>query len=114
MPALRLAYVTQFLIALIAIFVLWGEVGGQSHLEPLPWFVKLALGAGAAFAVVKATMEAVSNQKPWNAGTLRWCAILLLLLVGCGMASVYSHNYLEESDEPADEETVSSSVAMLG
>ena len=33
MSILRLAYTTQFLIALIAIFVVWSEAGGQSHLE---------------------------------------------------------------------------------
>jgi len=33
MPLLRLAYATQFLIALIAVFVLWSQVGGQSHLD---------------------------------------------------------------------------------
>src|ERR1035437_9599419 len=30
MPILRLAYSTQFLIALMAVFVLWSQVGGQS------------------------------------------------------------------------------------
>ena len=30
MPILRLAYATQFLIALIAVFVLWSQVGGQA------------------------------------------------------------------------------------
>ena len=34
MPILRLAYATQFLIALIAVFVLWSEVGGQSSPRP--------------------------------------------------------------------------------
>ena len=32
MPILRLAYTTQFLIALIAVFVLWSQVGGQSQI----------------------------------------------------------------------------------
>jgi len=107
MPILRLAYATQFLIAIIAVFVLWSQVGGQSHLDPLPWFVKLGLGVGAAFAAVKATVEAVSGETAWHRGTLKWCGILLALLVGCGMASLYSHNYLE-SDEPAEEESLTS------
>ena len=33
MPLLRLAYVTQFMIAVIAVFALWSQVGGQSHLD---------------------------------------------------------------------------------
>src|SRR5271166_1608903 len=51
MHNLRLAYATQYLIALIAVFVLWSQVGGQSHLDLMPWFVKLAMGAGTALAV---------------------------------------------------------------
>ena len=107
MPVLRLAYVTQFLIALIAVFVLWSQAGGQAHLDPLPWFVKLGLGTGAALATVKATIEAVSGEKAWNAGSLKWFAILMALLLACGMASLYSHTYLEGGEEP-EEETVSS------
>ena len=61
MPILRLAYATQFLIALIAVFVLWSQVGGQRHLDLMPWYFKLGLGGGAALAVVKATAAAVAE-----------------------------------------------------
>src|ERR1039457_7340586 len=102
MPILRLAYATQFLIALIAVFILWSQVGGQSHLDLMPWYLKLGLGVGAAFAVVKATAAAVAGSHSWNAGTLKWFGILLLLLTGCGLASYYCHMYLEtdEQDQP--------------
>src|ERR1035438_457114 len=108
MPILRLAYATQFLIALIAVFTLWSQVGGQSHLDLMPWYLKLGLGVGAAFAAVKATAAAVSGSHAWNAGTLKWFGILLLLLTGCGLASYYCHMYLEtdEEDQP-DNSTVS-------
>ena len=108
MPILRLAYATQFLIALIAVFTLWSQVGGQSHLDLMPWYLKLGLGVGAAFAVVKATAAAVAGSHSWNAGTLKWFGILLLLLTGCGLASYYCHMYLEtdEEDQP-DNSTVS-------
>jgi len=103
MPILRLAYTTQFLIALIAVFVLWSQVGGQSHLDLMPWFLKLALGTGAAFAVVKATAAAVSHEHPWNGRTLKWLGIMVALLVGCGLASYYCHMYLE-TDEGDDQQ----------
>ena len=111
MPLLRLAYVALFLIALIAVFVAWDEVGGQSHLDALPWSVKLSLGAGAAFAAAKATSEAVAHDRAWNAATVKWCAILLFLLIGCGMASRYSHIYLED-DEPTDEESATPAISQ--
>jgi|SRR5579871_249455 len=102
MPILRLAYTTLFLLALLAVFELWSQVGGQSHLDLMPWYLKLVLGAGAAFAIVKATAHAVAQDRAWNAQTLRWAGILLALLIGCGLASYYYHQY-EEQDEDTDE-----------
>lgn len=99
MHTLRLAYATQFLIAVIAIYVLWSQVGGQSHLDLMPWYVKLGLGAGAALAAVKATVAAVSQENAWNGRTLKWFGILLVLLLGCGLASYYCHLYLEDNGE---------------
>ena len=99
MPVLRLAYATQFLIALIAVFVLWSQVGGQSHLDLMAWYFKLAFGAGAAFAVVKATAAAVSHDHAWNGRTLKWLGIMAALLVGGGLASYYCHMYLETDEE---------------
>jgi hypothetical protein len=109
MPILRLAYITQFLIAWIAIFVVWSEVGGQSHLDLLPWHIKLALGSGAAFCAVKSTAAAVGSESPWNSKTLKWFGLMLLLMLGCGIASYYAHVYLEEdeSDQPADNTAIS-------
>ncbi len=109
MPLLRLAYITQFMIALIAVFVLWSQVGGQSHLDLMPWHVKLGLGAGAAYAAVRATMCAVSEKAAWNGGTVKWFGIMLALLVGCGLTSYYFHVNGESEDEQ-DEETVTSQL----
>src|ERR1017187_5621392 len=113
MSILRLAYGTQFLIALMAVFVLWSQVGGQSHLDLMPWHLKLALGAGAAFAVVKATAAAVSHDHAWNGRTLKWLGIMVALLVGCGLASYYCHMYLEtdEGDDQQDSAANTSGVS---
>jgi cation transport ATPase len=105
MPILRLAYTTLFLIALLAVFELWSQVGGQSHLDLMPWYLKLVLGAGAAFSVVKAAAAAVSGERSWNRQTLRWAAIMLAFLIGCGLASYYAHLYLEEEEQ--EEQNVS-------
>ena len=102
MPILRLAYTTLFLIALLAVFELWSQVGGQSHLDLMPWYLKLGLGGGAAFATVKATAAAVSGDKTWNARTLKWAGILLAVLVGCGLSSYYYHLYGEQQDDQDD------------
>ena len=111
MPILRLAYTTQFFVALIAVFVLWSEVGGQSHLDLLPWHIKLVFGAGAAFCAVKATAAAVAGGTSWNGKTLRWLGLTLLLLIGCGLASYYAHVYLEEDDSEQDQDN--SAISLL-
>jgi mannose-6-phosphate isomerase-like protein (cupin superfamily) len=111
MPILRLAYTTLFLIALLAVFESWSQVGGQSHLDLMPWYLKLVLGAGAAFSVVKAAVAAVAGERAWNRQTLRWAGILLAFLIGCGLASYYAHLYLEEEEQ--EEQNVSRSGRVL-
>jgi hypothetical protein len=97
------------MIALIAVFVLWSQVGGQSHLDLMPWHVKLGLAGGAAYAAVRATMCAVSEKAAWNGGTVKWFGIMLALLAGCGLTSYYFHVNGESEDEQ-DEETVTSQL----
>ena len=99
MPILRLAYATQFLIALIAVFVLWSQVGGQGHLDLMPWHLKLALGVCVALASVKATEAAVGGTRAWNGRSLKWLGLTLALLLGCGLASYYCHLNYEDGDE---------------
>ena len=99
MPILRLAYSTLFLIALMAVFVLWSQVGGQSHLDLVPWPIKLALGVAAAYGVVRATAAAVSGDRAWNGHMVRWLGLTLAVLAACGYASYYAHMNLEESDD---------------
>ena len=99
MPLIRLAYATQFLIAVMAIFVIWSQVGGQGHLDLVPWPVKLGLGLAAAYSVVRATAASVSGERPWNGQAVRWLGLTIALLAACGYASYYAHLNLEDSDE---------------
>lgn len=110
MPILRLAYTTQFLVASIAIFVLWSQVGGQSHLDLLPWSLKLVLGLAAAYGTVRATAASVSGDHAWNSHVLRWLGLTLALLAACGYASYYAHLNLEEGDEEEQQDTAISST----
>ena len=116
MPILRLAYTTQFLIALIAVFVLWGQVGGQSHLDLLPWFIKLGLGVPAAWAIVRATVAAVAGERGWNGQSVRWMGVALLFLFLCGFGSYYAHMYLEDDADQGDpqQDTTISRLAPTG
>jgi hypothetical protein len=111
MALVRLAYTTQFLVALIAVFVVWDEVGGPYHLDLMPWWLKLGLGTGVAYTVVRATAAAVSGSAAWNVGTLKWCVATLALLGGCAIANYYCNVYGEEIDEQNESQTSLASAA---
>src|SRR5450759_5145377 len=113
MPTLRLAYSALFLIALMAVFVLCSQVGGQRHLDLVPCPIKLGLGLAAACGLVRSTAAAVSGDRAWNGHMVRWLGLTLAVLAACGYASYYAHMNLEEnddSDQPQDT-TVSRMVA---
>jgi hypothetical protein len=104
MPILRLAYIAVFLLSLITVFTLWGQVGGQGHLDLIPWSIKLGLGVGAAFAVTRAASAAVAGEHGWNGQSVKWTGLALAVLFLCGMASFYAHNNLEDNSDETDQE----------
>jgi hypothetical protein len=97
---LRLAYVSEFLIALLAVLELWSQVGGQGHLDLMPWYTKLGLSLGMALATVAGTAAAVSHPDAWNAKTI--ACVILALLIAAGMAAATYYAHLHESDDERD------------
>lgn len=106
---LRLAYMAEFLLALLTIPELWSQIGGQGHLDLMPWYTKLGFIVGLALITVAGTVSAVSHERAWNAKTLA-CLMLALLLAG-GMAGVTYYYHVHESDDAdtADQNGVASS-----
>lgn len=95
----RIAYAVQFALALMAIFEVWGQVGGQGHLDLMPWYSKLLLAVALALAVGKATAASVRRDRFWNRATVAWLAGALALMVAMGALTYYEHLH-----EPADDE----------
>jgi cytochrome bd-type quinol oxidase subunit 2 len=94
---LRIAYVCEFLLALLAITVVWGQVGGQDHLDLMPWYDKLVLTFALALVTVLGTVASVSREKAWN-----WTAIVCLaiaILIACAMGAVTYYYHVHEDDE---------------
>ncbi len=101
---LRVAYSIEFLIALIAIFTFWSQVGGQPHLDLMPWYVKFVVAIGTASAFVKLTSVVAGSERIWTGVTLRWLLVLLATVAVAGAVTYYYH--LNEPAEPDDNEAV--------
>ena len=94
--------------------MVWSEAGGQSHLDLLPWTVKLGLSVAAAYGVVRATMAAVAGERAWNSHTVRWLGLTLAVLFACGWATYYAHMNLEDADDEEQQDTTISRVRAPG
>lgn len=105
---LRLAYVFEFLVALVAAFIVWSEVGGQGHLDLLPWHIKLVSVMALAWCCVRFSAGIVEEPKAWNGRTVRWLLGMVLIAVAMGGITYYYH--LHEIQDDSDED---STAALL-
>ncbi len=110
---LRLAYMTEFLIALVAVLDLWTQVGGQSHLDLMPWYTKLSLTMALALTIVFGTMSAAAHERAWNAKTIT-CLLLALMIAG-GMAATTFYYHVHENDDtgPGEDGATISMIAEV-
>lgn len=106
---LRLAFMIEFLVALVAIFETWSMVGGQSHLDLMTWYAKLGFVTGLALLTVMGTMSAVSHERAWNAKTIACLLLALIFAAGMGVTTYYYH--LHENDDQgsgSDDDSITS------
>ncbi|MDP8989430.1 MAG: hypothetical protein M3N41_05030 [Acidobacteriota bacterium] len=94
----RIAYVCEFLLALLAITVVWGQVGGQDHLDLMPWYDKLALTFALALTIVLGTVAAVSRERAWNGLSIVCLAIAILIACAMGVVTYYYHLHEDDQD----------------
>lgn len=87
----------EYLVALVAIFETWSMVGGQGHLDLIPWYAKLGFVLGLALVIVMASMAAVAHERAWNAKTIACLLLALIFAVGMGATTYYYH--LHENDD---------------
>ncbi len=110
---LRLVYAFEFLIALIAIFTAWSEIGGQGALDIMHWAWKLGLGVGLAGAFVAYTAAVVSEESVWSLRSARWLAAVVIVTVAIGVVTYY-YALQEDTGEPDESGTISGVRSLLG
>jgi len=96
---LRLVLAVEFLVALIAVTVTWEEIGGQGHLDLMPWFLKLALIVGFCWAFMRFS-AALARPGKW--GTRRsfgWLLAVFAVVAAMGLITYYYHLH-----EPTDDD----------
>jgi lysylphosphatidylglycerol synthetase-like protein (DUF2156 family) len=106
---LRLAYIFEFWLVLMSVFVVWSEVGGQGHLDLLAWYIKLICGVTMAFAMVRMTGAAVENERAWNRRSKKW--VIVIIALSTVMAGItYWYHLHEVPDEPDTDENSATTV----
>ncbi|HEX4595386.1 MAG TPA: hypothetical protein VH157_13980 [Bryobacteraceae bacterium] len=108
---LRLAYSFEFLLATLVIFTLWSEIGGQGHLDLMPWYVKFACGLGTAWCSIRFTAGLVEESRAWNARSARWFSGLIAIAIVMGGITYYYH-LQEAQDQPDTDDTQATSVKV--
>jgi hypothetical protein len=96
---LRPFLIFEFLIALQVLFTVWGQVGGQYHLDLMFWPWKLGLSVGAALLIVGITADLARAEGGVTKRALFYGSLLIATLVVAGVVTYYYH-----LNEPADEE----------
>lgn len=86
---LRLVYAFEFLIALVAIFTAWSEIGGQAALDLMHWGWKLGLSLALAGAIVAYSAALVSEESIWTLRSARWLTAIILVTVAMGGVTYY-------------------------
>lgn len=107
---LHLAYSMEFLIALIAIFTVWSQVGGQGHLDLLPWYSKLLLTLALAWCCVRFTAGLV-EQPGWTRRTTLWFAGIVIVSIAMAGLTYYYHLH-EVPDESDSDDTTATTVSL--
>jgi hypothetical protein len=104
--SVRLVYVCEYLLALVAVFTAWSEIGGQAALDVMPWGWKFGLGAALAAAIVAYSVAIVSADSLWTLRSARWLTAIVILLFAIGVVTYY---YVLEDNtvEPDDSGTAS-------
>ena len=103
---LRFAYTFEFLMALVAIFTAWSEIGGQAALDLMHWGWKLGLSLALAGAIVLYTSAIVTAESIWTLRSTRWLVLIALLMLVIGVVTYY-YALQVDTGEPDETGTIS-------
>ena len=109
---LRLAFAFEFLLALLVGLEMWTQVGGQGHMDLLPWYIKLSCTTLVAWCTVKLTAAMMEQPNAWSRRSKFWLTGILLTAAVMGGITYYYHLH-EVTDEPDTDENATTSVRNI-
>lgn len=113
---IRLAYVVEFLAALMVALFTWSELGGPEHTDLIPWYWKIGLSLSLSLVIVQATRCMVEAETAWNARSFRWLLAALALAAAMGFLTYHYHlqEPLEEDRDMLEESTAANTGRPAG
>ena len=99
---LRLAYAFEFLVALVAIFTAWSEIGGQAALDLMHPMWKMGLSLALAASMVAYTAALVSEDSLWTMRSARWLTAIVVI-VAAMVVVTYFYALQEDNNNGSDE-----------
>ncbi len=102
----RLAVMTEVVVALVAIFETWSMAGGQGHLDLMPWYAKFGFAVALALTTVMGTSAAMSHDRAWNAKTVACLLLALLIAAGMGVTTFYYHVHENDDQGGPDDNSI--------
>lgn len=97
----RLAYIAEFLLAMLTVAIVWNEVGGDA-MDIMPWYAEIAALLAFSWSVVRFSMALVEQPAVWSLRSLRWA--VAMLLIGCAMVAVTCYYHLHQPVDDSDQE----------
>jgi len=109
---LRVVLAVEYLLALIATTVVWEEVGGQGHLDLMPWYTKLGLIGGFCWAFVGFS-GALARPGRWRTRrSILWLCATIVLATAMGLVTYYYHLHEPTDDEDDDDDTPTTAAVL--
>ncbi|HEX4138395.1 MAG TPA: hypothetical protein VHY84_27540 [Bryobacteraceae bacterium] len=109
---LRPLLIVEFLIAILAVFTVWSEVGGQYHLDLMVWPWKLGIGVASAWLIVAMTANLARNEGKFTGRGWAYFAFLIVVVVLAGVVTYYYH-VNEPTDQDDDDDDEPTKISLL-
>lgn len=94
---LRVIYAFEFLLAVIAVFTAWPEIGGQA-LDLMHWSWKGGLAIALAASIVGFTAALNGSDNLWTLRSARWFMAVLVCLLLAGLVTYYYSLQVDAGD----------------